>query len=324
MNEKKMRVIVYGDLNIDLFFHLDLPEIELRDISYIADKFHMSPGGAAGNVGEALARLGLSPIIVSAIGLDIFGDLLLEDIISDGIETSYVKRIPHDTTGVMVILLRRDGRRTILGYRGANNYNVIKENELSDLVSKADYIYISGFTSNNADKGESITLLLKNSISAGIRLGIDLGGVSRDFLKEKLVNFQGVFTDIFLNKDELELLYGKSDEEYILRLAMELKPANIFLKMGSNGAIVYSEGKLMRVEAFDIGRPVDTTGCGDAFNAGTILGLSLGLSSYDRALIGNLMGAYKATGLGARHLPGSIDELREFASKKFPGRRIPI
>ncbi|MEM1604703.1 MAG: PfkB family carbohydrate kinase [Fervidicoccaceae archaeon] len=323
MNEKKMRVLVYGDLNIDLFFHLDLPEIELRDISYIADKFHMSPGGAAGNVGEALARLGLRPIIVSAIGLDIFGDLLLEDIISDGIETSYVKRIPHDTTGVMVILLRRDGRRTILGYRGANNYNVIKENELSNLIGEADYIYISGFASNNVDEGESIILLLKKAKSMDIRLGIDLGGVSRDFLK-KLVDFQGVFTDIFLNKDELELLYGKSDEEYISRLAMELKPANIFLKMGSEGAIVYSEGKLMRVEAFDIGRPVDTTGCGDAFNAGTILGLSLGLSSYNRALIGNLMGAYKATGLGARHLPGSIDELREFALKKFPGRRISV
>jgi len=323
VNEKKMRVLVYGDLNIDLFFHLDLPEIELRDISYIADKFHMSPGGAAGNVGEALARLGLRPIIVSAIGLDIFGDLLLEDIISDGIETSYVKRIPHDTTGVMVILLRRDGRRTILGYRGANNYNVIKENELSNLIGEADYIYISGFASNNVDEGESIILLLKKAKSMDIRLGIDLGGVSRDFLK-KLVDFQGVFTDIFLNKDELELLYGKSDEEYISRLAMELKPANIFLKMGSEGAIVYSEGKLMRVEAFDIGRPVDTTGCGDAFNAGTILGLSLGLSSYNRALIGNLMGAYKATGLGARHLPGSIDELREFALKKFPGRRISV
>ena len=323
MNEKKMRVIVYGDLNIDLFFHLDLPEIELRDLSYIADKFHMSPGGAAGNVGEALARLGLRPIIVSAIGLDIFGDLLLEDIISDGIETSYVKRIPHDTTGVMVILLRRDGRRTILGYRGANNYNVIKENELSNLIGEADYIYISGFASNNVDEGESIILLLKKAKSMDIRLGIDLGGVSRDFLK-KLVDFQGVFTDIFLNKDELELLYGQSDEEYILRLAMELKPANIFLKMGSEGAIVYSEGKLMRVEAFDVGRPVDTTGCGDAFNAGTILGLSLGLSSYNRALIGNIMGAYKATGLGARHLPGSIDELREFALKKFPGRRIPV
>lgn len=323
MNEKKMRVIVYGDLNIDLFFHLDLPEIELRDLSYIADKFHMSPGGAAGNVGEALARLGLRPIIVSAIGLDIFGDLLLEDIISDGIETSYVKRIPHDTTGVMVILLRRDGRRTIFGYRGANNYNVIKENELSNLIGEADYIYISGFASNNADEGESIILLLKKAKSMDIRLGIDLGGVSRDFLK-KLVDFQGVFTDIFLNKDELELLYGQSDEEYILRLAMELKPANIFLKMGSEGAIVYSEGKLMRVEAFDIGRPVDTTGCGDAFNAGTIVGLSLGLSSYNRALIGNIMGAYKATGLGARHLPGSIDELREFALKKFPGRRIPV
>lgn len=323
MNEKKMRVIVYGDLNIDLFFHLDLPEIELRDISYIADKFHMSPGGAAGNVGEALARLGLRPIIVSAIGLDIFGDLLLEDIISDGIDTSYVKRIPHDTTGVMVILLRRDGRRTILGYRGANNYNVIKENELNNLIGEADYIYISGFASNNVDEGESIILLLKKAKSMDIRLGIDLGGVSRDFLK-KLVDFQGVFADIFLNKDELELLYGKSDEEYILRLAMELKPANIFLKMGSEGAIVYSEGKLMRVEAFDIGRPVDTTGCGDAFNTGTILGLSLGLSSYNRALIGNLMGAYKATGLGARHLPGSIVELREFAFKKFPGRRIPI
>ncbi|MEM4449149.1 MAG: PfkB family carbohydrate kinase [Fervidicoccaceae archaeon] len=323
MNEKKMRVIVYGDLNIDLFFHLDLPEIELKDISYIADKFHMSPGGAAGNVGEALARLGLRPIIISAIGPDIFGDLLLEDIISDGIDTSYVKRIPHDTTGVMVILLRRDGRRTILGYRGANNYNVIKENELSNLICEADYIYISGFASNNVDEGESIILLLKKAKSMDIRLGIDLGGISRDFLK-KLVDFQGVFTDIFLNKDELELLYGKSDEEYILRLAMELKPANIFLKMGSEGAIVYSEGKLMRVEAFDIGRPVDTTGCGDAFNAGTILGLSLGLSSYNRALIGNLMGAYKATGLGARHLPASIDELREFALKKFPGRRIPI
>lgn len=310
-----MKILVFGDLNLDIFFRLDLDYIELRDLSYISDKCVAIPGGSAGNVAVSLKRLGEYPYIVSAVGSDIFAKTVIDNLIEEGISIEGIRTVESETTGIMVIILRKGGKRTIIGYRGANTHNVISVEESSEMMSNTEYTYISGFTRHNIDSGRSIERLIKSSIESNIHIGLDLGGMDREFLYESLSKYRGSYTDIFLNLDELRSFFGRNLKESLEMLHSLLLPNAIFLKMGSKGSIVYRNGKLYRVRSVPVENVVDTTGCGDAFNAGAIVGLKMGLDPQERAVLGNLMGAYKAQGMGTKHLPKSLEELKEFAKR---------
>ncbi|MEM2762973.1 MAG: PfkB family carbohydrate kinase, partial [Sulfolobales archaeon] len=177
----------------------------------------------------------------------------------------------------------------------------------------SDYTFISGFTSRNVDGGKSVEYLIDNSVGLGLPVGIDLGGVTKRFLIEVLAKYRGAIYDVFINLDELRELFGPDTQNSLTSLISALKPKNLFLKIGSRGSLVYSGEKFAHIEAVRVSRVIDTTGCGDAYDAGAIYGLLMGLPSEQRAALGNLMGAYKAGGLGARHLPRDVNELKSLA-----------
>jgi len=66
---------------------------------------------------------------------------------------------------------------------------------------------------------------------------------------------------------------------------------------GAEGALVLADGVATRVPAFEVD-VVDTTGCGDAFSAGFLRGISLGRSPVDAAVLGCATAAQIAGGLG--------------------------
>ncbi|MFL5958152.1 MAG: carbohydrate kinase family protein, partial [Solirubrobacterales bacterium] len=67
---------------------------------------------------------------------------------------------------------------------------------------------------------------------------------------------------------------------------------------GADGAMVAEVDRVLRVPAFDID-VVDTTGCGDAFSAGFVVGLGLGRDPRDAAVLGCAVAALVAGGLGS-------------------------
>jgi sugar/nucleoside kinase (ribokinase family) len=66
---------------------------------------------------------------------------------------------------------------------------------------------------------------------------------------------------------------------------------------GADGAVVVTADQVIEVPAFSI-EAVDTTGCGDAFSAGFLRGLSLDRSPRDAAVLGCATAALVAQGLG--------------------------
>ena len=64
--------------------------------------------------------------------------------------------------------------------------------------------------------------------------------------------------------------------------------------------MVVDAGGMESVPAFEV-HSVDTTGCGDAFSAGFLRGLSLGRSRSDCAVLGCAAAALVAQGLGSDH-----------------------
>src|SRR5205085_10915472 len=86
---------------------------------------------------------------------------------------------------------------------------------------------------------------------------------------------------------------------------------------GADGALVVDAGGAQSVPAFPV-EVVDTTGCGDAFSAGFLRGLSLGRTPREAALLGCAAAALVAQGLGSDHGEFDLAAADQFAANAHP------
>jgi sugar/nucleoside kinase (ribokinase family) len=106
--------------------------------------------------------------------------------------------------------------------------------------------------------------------------------------------------DWFLpNADQLLRLTGRGEIVQAVKDVLALGTGGLAVTLGAEGCLVTAGGgELTAVPAISVD-VVDTTGCGDGFNAGMIAGLLLGGGPVDAAWLGSACGSLVATGLGS-------------------------
>src|SRR5204862_3420327 len=107
--------------------------------------------------------------------------------------------------------------------------------------------------------------------------------------------------DYLLPNDEQVLALSGEDELVAgCRVLIERGVGCVAATRGADGVVVVDADALEEVPAFSV-EVVDTTGCGDAFSAGFLRGLSLGRERRDAAVLGRAAAAPVAQGLGSDH-----------------------
>jgi sugar/nucleoside kinase (ribokinase family) len=105
--------------------------------------------------------------------------------------------------------------------------------------------------------------------------------------------------DWFLpNDDQAMKLTGADDVESAGRALVERAVGGCAITCGAQGSVIVTRDGAERVPAFQTD-VVDTTGCGDAFSAGFMRGISLGRSPADSARLGSACASLVAQGLGS-------------------------
>ncbi len=293
-----MDVVVLGDINVDLVFFVDEPP-RPGGMS-LARNFQEHHGGVGGNIASALARLGVKVGLIGAIGMDAFGEKALAALRERGVETSRISVIKGYHTGLMSISVDNRGERAIVGSRGANAVRRLADEDL-EYISRSRHLHVSGYQMLNRDRGEGALRLLQHAKKLGLTVSIDMEGAA--FLSQVEEKLGGLPTHVFANRWEAEGFTGaKNEGEMVRRLRRRLGSEAAVVKLGEGGCIVDWRNGTKLIPAFKV-KVVDSTGAGDAFNAGFIYGILNGLSPEESAIIGNAMGAYKCSGFGARHHP---------------------
>jgi sugar/nucleoside kinase (ribokinase family) len=119
--------------------------------------------------------------------------------------------------------------------------------------------------------------------------------------------------DWFLpNDDQAMKLTGTDDVESAGRALIERGIGGCAITCGAEGSVVVSSNGAESVPAFQI-EVVDTTGCGDAFSAGFMRGLSLGRAPADAARLGSACASLVAQGLGSDAGEFDLDAADRFA-----------
>lgn len=95
------------------------------------------------------------------------------------------------------------------------------------------------------------------------------------------------------------MITGLTDPDQMCQYFLDAGAKNVVLKMGERGSLILSaSGERVRVPAYKV-KLVDTTGCGDAWSAGFIAGLSHHMSVTKAAQLGSACGSLVASGLGS-------------------------
>jgi ribokinase len=115
------------------------------------------------------------------------------------------------------------------------------------------------------------------------------------------------------NSGELQLLTGKTDYEDGAKYLIERGLSVLAVKLGSKGCYVTDGKESHVIKPFKV-KVVDTTGAGDAFNAGFLYGLLSGKNLRECGNIGNFVASRCVMAMGART---SLPNLKDLKSNKL-------
>jgi ribokinase len=283
-------LLAIGDVTVDLY--LALPRLPKPGEDLHAARMILRAGGSAANTAAVAAQLGLPARLIGAIGQDPLGEWVAEELRASGVGTDLLQRCPEAPTSTVIVLVTPEGERTMLSHRGASRLARLPELSLP----AAGFVHLSGYAllEESPLRGAALTLL-QQAAAAGLRCALDPGLPACRMAPQAVREALREVEILLLNEAEADLLFGP-DPRSGLQEAPRLRW--IVLKQGERGCrLLGRAGEEQTVPAFRV--PVrDTTGAGDAFNAGFLFGLARGASPVTAALLGNAAGALACTAWG--------------------------
>jgi sugar/nucleoside kinase (ribokinase family) len=262
----------------------------------LVETIRMSPAGTAGGTAVVLARLGAEVTSYGAVGTDPIADVLLALLGREGVGTTGLVRLPEHQTSASVLPVRPNGDRPAWHCIGANGAFTLDHLDRDALVG-LDHLHLGGpeFLGGPA-AGE----LLAWAREQGMTTSVDvLAPGDPDLLA--WIGDALPHTDYLLPNDEQVLGFtGADDLATGARALVGAGAGCVAVTQGAKGALVVTADDVVEIAAYPIADEdlVDTTGCGDAFSAGFLRGLSLGHDRTTAARLGCAAAAQVARGLG--------------------------
>jgi sugar/nucleoside kinase (ribokinase family) len=268
--EPKGRVLVVGNAVLDLVVApLLKPPPQGRTIKVDLSKLFV--GGCGVNTALVLARLGEVTSLVGPIGDDTLGSLLISRLKEVGVDCGGLIVCEGVDTSVTVVLVWEKGERSFLHSGG--NSGRLNGGHLDGLdTSGVDHIHIGGALLLTGVEAEDWARTLKRFKQAGATTSLDPAWDARGLWLEVLEPALPHIDYLFPNKAEAEMLTGESDPGKAGKSLVNKGVAKAVVKLGEEGSLLVKRGDLLHQRAFEV-EVVDTTGAGDAYDAGFIAAL---------------------------------------------------
>lgn len=265
--------------------------------SLVIDEIRMTVAGTAGGTAVDLARLDLQVRAVGAVGDDTPGEFVRTLLDKEGVDTAGLITRSGTPTSATILPISTAGVRPAWHVRGANAV-FGPEDIADDALDGVDVVHYGGVSALPGLDGRPCRDLLARAKSGGAITTADCLGVKRDDALELLTPALP-YLDVFVpNQDELRQLTGCSDVVAGARLLRDHGAAAVVVKMDAEGCYAVSDNGEFTVAALDVD-VVDSTGCGDAFCAGLIRGLTFGWDLERAARLATVCGALTVGGLGS-------------------------
>lgn len=272
------------------------------------EEIRLTVAGTAGGTVVDTAKLGLKSLAVGAVGNDEKADWVLMTLDSHGVDTSMMQRLDDAPTSATILNVRPNGDRPALHMRGASDHFDVPS-DMYDAVFDAPIIHLGGTGLLRRLDGKPSEILLAEAKRRGRTVTFDL--IATDDKTIEVVRPLLPHIDYFMPSiEEARDLSGESSAEDCARAMLDAGARACVFTLGGDGAY-YSDrdGLVKQSPAYDIDI-VDTTGCGDAFDAGFITALHHKMDLDTSLRFAQASAALVAGGLGSDAGITSFDDTK--------------
>jgi fructokinase len=247
------KVVCFGEMLLDCF----------------PDK--VIPGGAPMNVALHLKQLGLNVQMISKVGKDDNGELILNFVKSFDLPVDNVQQDPNYPTGTVIVdnKDKENIKYEIVAPVAWDFIAYTPQNE--EAVHLADAFIFGSLSIRNDFSWETLKKLISHSPALKV-FDINIRPPFYDFFK---ISWLLNHTDILkINEDELQLIsdhYQLPSEPsaFCQKLIHTFPISMVCITLGAKGAMIYKEGTIETHPGFEV-TVEDTVGSGDAFLSGLV------------------------------------------------------
>jgi sugar/nucleoside kinase (ribokinase family) len=285
-------IIVVGDVALDVVATHSGSVVHGGDVRA---SIALTMGGAGANTAAWLAYCGVEPVLVARVGDDVAGRRASEELTTIGVRCAFTID-PTAATCCVVVLVDGDGQRSMLPDRGAGK-NVASADLDPELLREADHLHLSGYMLLDEETRGPALEMLALAREAGLTTSVDPQAAALIADPARFVeDVRGV--DVLLpNLDELEALTGVRDPASAAALLDVV--GTVAVTTGQTGASWVDRSGVVSVPSVP-SECVDSTGAGDAFDAGLLAALLAGRNPEDCLLAGVRLGAKAVRQVGAQ------------------------
>ena len=306
-----MTSLICGSLAFDtiMSFHGRFSEALLADqlhkinVAFLVPGIRREYGGCAGNIAYNLKLLGGDPLIMATIGQD--GAPYIERLKNQGISTRCIRSFDDAYTAQAFITTDADNNQITAFHPGAMG------NSHHNKISEAGDVKLAIVAPDGRD---GMIEHARDCAAAKIPFIFDPGQGLPMFSGPELIDFIELATYVAVNDYEAELLTertGLSLPEISERVSA------LVVTRGEQGAEIFTADGRFDIPVVHVDQVIDPTGCGDAFRAGMLFGLTRGMDWMTIGRLASLMGAIKIASQGGQNHAPTRDAIEDHFHKEF-------
>lgn len=289
--------------------HILPDQIHILNVAFLVPKMRREFGGCAGNIAYNLKLLNGEPIIMAAVGSD--AKPYLERLSRLQIDVTHIRQIPESFTAQAMITTDLDNNQITAFHPGAMNdshLNLVAQ-VLEECKRVKKPLPTLGIVAPDGRQG--MWEHCHQLAAAEIPFIFDPGQGLPMFNGKELLELTALASYLAVNDYEAEMLAQRTGMS-LEQLAERVKA--LIVTKGSAGATIYNAGKQLEIPVVTAEALIDPTGCGDAFRAGLLYGITQGMDWKTTGNLASLMGSIKIAYQGPQnHQPSTAEIADQFA-----------
>ncbi len=273
------------------------------NVSFLVPTLRTEYGGCAANIAYNLGMLGGDPLIMATIGQD--GGQYLERFARLGISTRAIRTIDDAYTAQCFVTADLDNNQINAFHPGAMQFS--HENNVADCGPLALAIIAP-------DGRDGMLKHARDCAAHKIPFMFDPGQQLPMFSGEELLTFIDQASYVAANDYEFEMLMDRTG---LTLPAIASRLNALIVTRGDKGSEIYAGGERYDIPCVPAAAVVDPTGCGDAYRAGLLYGISKGFDWPTTGRLASLMGALKIAHQGGQNHKATQAELADAFATAF-------
>ncbi len=300
-----MRTLICGSIAYDTIMvfgdrfknHILPDQIHILNVAFLVPELRREFGGCAGNIAYTLKSLGDDPLIMATVGEDYQPYAYrLEKL---RLSQEHVRQVKDSYTAQAFITTDLDDNQITAFHPGAMNFS--HQNHIDDAKDV-------GLGIVAPDGRDGMLQHAREFSEAGIPFMFDPGQGLPMFDGDELLNFLNLADYVATNDYEAKLLQQRTGKN-VAELSRSVKA--LVVTQGAKGSSIYTDGRRVDVPAVPPTHIVDPTGCGDAYRAGLLYGISNDFDWEMTGRLASLLGSIKIAQRGPQNHELTRDSVAE-------------